>query len=85
MVQVFPLDHGRCISLAGAQAHQFGRITGIQASGDLVLTDGPSKSWYCYRPYRDIVLPQPMESTLAEVSRLTPPLSTKREISVLYR
>jgi hypothetical protein len=81
---IAPMDQGRCHSLAGLSASDFGNMFVISASGDHKQLDFESQSWHCYRPGRDIVMPHPTETnyTIADVIQ---PHSTERNINVLYR
>ncbi len=62
MTQVFPNDHGRCHALAGMSQEDQGEMFAVQPTGDLALTDFETRSWFCYRPRRDVLLPSPMET-----------------------
>ena len=81
---VMPLDHGRCSSMAGLDRDTFGDLFAIQLSGDVLLQDFESRSWNCYRPGRDILIPSMTEEDF-NVQDATLPNATARNISVLYR
>ena len=81
---VMPLDHGRCSSMAGLDQEAFGDLFTIQLSGDILRQDLETRSWNCYRPGRDILIPSMTEEDFS-VEDAFPPTGNPRNISVLYR
>ena len=81
---VFPLDHGRCHALAGLTADKIPNVFAIQQTGDIQLKDFETRSWHCYRPGRDVLIPTETEETLTLAS-IVKPFDRERSISVLYR
>ena len=85
LLQVFPMDHGRCHALAGENQHVMGELFAVQPTGDLALTDFETRSWYCYKPRRDVLVPVPLESVVQDAGAIHTPFTDSRPISVLYR
>lgn len=79
----FTLDHGRCHSLAGLGASDFGDLFSIQLSGDILMRDFETGLWHCYRPGRDILIPTKTEDDFTIEDAVSP--QRHRSISVLYR
>ena len=84
-VQVFPMDHGRCHALAGEHQQVMGELFAVQPTGDLALTDFETRSWYCYKPRRDVLVPVPLETVVQDAAAVHSPFAAARPISVLYR
>ena len=70
--------------MAGLDREAFGDSFTIQLSGDILLQDFETRSWNCYRPGRDILIPSMTEEDFT-VDNATLPNATSRDISVLYR
>ena len=65
---------GGCHALAGMDKRDMGELFAIQPTGDLALTDFETRSWFCYRPRRDVLVPVPIENEVL----LPPPCSYYR-------
>ena len=81
---VYPMDHGRCHSLAGLRNDEFGDLFAIQQTGDMLMRDFETRSWRCYQPGRDVLMPTMTEDHLS-LDKIIRPDSKERPISVLYR
>lgn len=82
---MLPLDGGRCHAFEGAAAGAFGDMFAVLQLGDMLMRDGASGQWFCYRPGRDLLIPVFFEASLALYEKPVSPFSRQRPTSVLYR